>query len=331
MIAIEVRDPSHVAEARRIASSIAAASGSGPISTGRVAIVATELATNLLKHGGGGEMLLSSYEQRGAGGVQLIALDKGPGMRDLQACLQDGYSTAGSAGHGLGAVHRQSELFEVVSWPGLGTAVLSRVSAAETFTASSASTDGWGFVNIPKPGEDVSGDAFSVAHTASGRTIMVADGLGHGQEAAAAALEAVRLFQSNAARPLTDVLQFMHAGLRATRGAAAAIVRFDPQHPRVDYAGIGNIAGIVVAAGQTRHMISLNGTLGHNARKVQSFEYPAPAGSRVIMHSDGLATSWSVEKYPGLMQQHPTLIAAVLYRDYARRRDDVTVLVATKA
>ncbi|MET0985319.1 MAG: ATP-binding SpoIIE family protein phosphatase [Steroidobacteraceae bacterium] len=327
MVALEVRDQSQVAEARRLATTTAAASGCGPTSSGRVAIVATELATNLLKHGGGGELLLSTYEAPGSCGVQLLALDSGKGMPDVQACLRDGYSTAGSAGHGLGSVRRQSELFDVFSLPGLGTAVLSRVSSSETFQVQTSATARSGFINVPKPGEEVSGDALSIAPIQIGLTMLVADGLGHGQEAAVASLEAVRLFQRHAGLSLTELLELMHAGMRATRGAAAAIVRFDPAQPRVSFAGVGNVAGIVHTPGQARHMVSMNGTLGHNARKVQAFDYPCPAGSLVILHSDGLSTSWSLDKYPGLRQRDPTLIAAVLYRDHARRRDDATVLV----
>lgn len=331
MLAVEVRDQSQVAEARRLAAALAARCGCGATSTGRVALVATELATNLLKHGGGGELLLSPYQAADSAGIQLLALDKGRGMRDLQACLGDGYSTAGSAGRGLGAVQRQSESFEVASWPELGTVVLSRVSTAETFTVPTAAMQSWGHVSVAKPGEEVCGDAQSVVDWRNGRALMVADGLGHGPEAAIAATEAVRLFQRHGERPITEVLALMHDGLRPTRGAAVAIARIDAAQARVSYGGIGNIVGSIVSGGHLRHMISMNGTLGHNARKVQSFDYACPAGSLVVMHSDGLSPSWSLGKYPGLAQRDPTVIAAVLYRDQARRRDDATVLVARAA
>ena len=327
VVSVEVRDQSQVAEARRVATTIATACGCTPTSTGRVALVATELATNLLKHGGGGELLLSTYDAEGSGGVQLLALDRGRGMQDVQACLRDGYSTAGSPGHGLGAVRRQSEFFDIFSQPGHGTAVLSRVVSVGAFQEQPESATKTGFITVPKPGEEVCGDALSIAPTQIGLTLLVADGLGHGQEAAVASLEAVRLFQRHVGLSLAELLQVMHAGMRATRGAAAAVVRFDTAQARVSFGGVGNIAGTVHTAGQSRHMISMNGTLGHVARKIQAFDYACPAGSLVILHSDGLSTSWSLEKYPGLQQRDPTLIAAVLYRDHARRRDDATVLV----
>jgi hypothetical protein len=124
------------------------------------------------------------------------------------------------------------------------------------------------------------------------------------------------------------MLDYIHAGLRATRGAAVAIARFEAAKAALVYGGIGNIAGSIVSGSETRRMISLNGTAGHVARRIQTFDYPY-SGGLVVMHSDGLATGWSLDRYPGVTRMHPTLIAALLYRDFARGRDDVTVLVAT--
>jgi hypothetical protein len=62
-------------------------------------------------------------------------------------------------------------------------------------------------------------------------------------------------------------------------------------------------------------------------RKVQEFAFPWPRGALLVMHSDGLGTQWDLGTYPGLTSRHPALIAAVLYRDYDRARDDVSVVV----
>lgn len=326
MITVEVRDSSQVAEARRSATRVATTCGASDTEAGRTALIATELATNLLKHGGGGELIISSYENpSGDSGIQLIALDKGRGMADVQACLRDGYSSAGSAGNGLGAIQRQSHLMEIASWPELGTVILVQVRLAG---AAQAAPPFWGALCIPKPGEEVCGDAVSVVQTATARTSLVVDGLGHGPEAASAAHAAVRIFQREAHRPLTELLEFIHTGLRPTRGAAAAIARWSPATGIIEYGGIGNIAGVVIFPGNSRHMVSINGTLGLNARKMQAFEYPCPRGGLMVMHSDGVSSSWSLDKYAGLLGRHPLLIAAVIYRDYARRRDDVSVLVS---
>ena len=325
MHAITVVESSQVAEARRVASKQASLLGFDETDIGRVAIVASELATNLIKHGGGGELLVGEHQNAGGRAVEMIALDRGRGIADLTACLADGYSSAGTAGHGLGAIRRLSQLMEVVTWPDLGTAILTRVASAGEHAAAGADTDWNGAVCIPMPGEEVCGDSWMALGTANSRTLLVADGLGHGPDAARAAAEAVRIFQRHPDVQVTQLLELLHLGLRHTRGAALAVARIDMRTGKVLYGGIGNIAGAVINGTEMRRMVSLNGTAGLNARKFQAFEYPGH--DLVILNSDGLMTNWSLNRYPGLQRAHPTLIAAVLYRDFARRRDDVTVLV----
>jgi len=330
MISIKIADPSEVAEARRRATQIAEESGFAPADAGRAALVATELATNLVKHAGGGEMLLGAYEEPADKGIEIIALDRGRGIADLQACLADGYSSVGTAGNGLGAVLRQSHRVEIASWIGQGTVVLARLEQGTPPKSRKTSSSPWGAVAVPKPGEEVCGDSWSVSESPGARTLIVADGLGHGPEAADAAVQAIRVFHRHRDHQVATLLEYIHGGLRSTRGAAVSIARMDFVNEKVSYAGLGNVAGAIVANGTVKNMVSLSGTAGHNARKVQAFDYPFKAGI-VIMHSDGLSSHLSVDKYPGLARAHPTLVAAVLYRDYARRNDDATVLVASGA
>jgi len=318
-----ISDPSHIAEARRGAVAVATSFGFDETHAGRVAIVATELATNVLRHGERGELLVSSYEDESGSGVELIALDKGRGIADLAAAFRDGYSSAGSSGHGLGAIRRQSKTMEVASWPGVGTAILARIDLQPRATSAAATC---GFVAVPMPGEAVCGDACASVDTEAGRTIIVADGLGHGPDAAIAATEAIRVFRRHQARSVPEILEYLHAGLRATRGAAVAVARFDSKQPRIIYGGIGNISGAIVNSAEMRRMVSLKGTAGHNARKIQVFDYPYRDGV-VIMASDGIGTTWSVQRYLGATHLHPTLLAALIYRDFSRQRDDATVIV----
>jgi anti-sigma regulatory factor (Ser/Thr protein kinase) len=326
MIALAVQDQSQVAETRRRATEIAGRQGFGDVDAGRVALVATELATNILKHGNGGEILVGAYGEGADGGVELIALDKGPGIANVAASLADGYSTAGTAGKGLGAVARQSHFIDIASWPGNGTAVLVRLKTG-TPPEGLVDSSRVGAVSVPKLGQDVCGDSWGVSLGVEETTLLVVDGLGHGPEAAEAAVEAVRLFHRFNGHRAPVLLDYIHGGLRATRGAAVAVARFQSSSGKIIYSGIGNIAGVIAANGEMRRMVSMPGTAGHNARKIQAFEYPFTTGL-VILHSDGIASSWTLDKYPNLAARHPTLIAAVLYRDLTRHRDDATVLVA---
>jgi len=323
MFAIEVGDQSQVAEARQRASSAAASSGFDAVRVGQVALAATELATNLIKHAQRGELLVNAEDER----LELLALDRGPGMADIAACLADGYSTAGTRGAGLGAVRRLAQTFEVASWPGRGTVVFAAVDRNGVAAPESAAGCLAGLV-LAKPGEVASGDAWSAHADLSGVTLFVVDGLGHGTEAASAAHAAVDQFQQSHLEPPAEILAAVHRAMRHTRGGAVAVARVDWESSTVTYAGLGNIAGTVISAtGQERRMVSHAGIAGHNARKIQSFEYPCTAGA-LIMHSDGLATRWTLEDYPGLLNSHPMLIAGVLFRDFRRGGDDATVVVA---
>ena len=128
--------------------------------------------------------------------------------------------------------------------------------------------------------------------------------------------------------PPTDIVAAVHLALRHTRGGAVAVARLDTAASTVVYAGLGNIAAALAAPnGQLRRMVSLNGTAGHNARRIQSFEYPCGEGL-LIMHTDGIASSWTLDPYPGFIRLHPMLLAGLLMRDHSRGRDDATVLVA---
>lgn len=327
MKSVSVNDPSGVAEARRAATDLARRVGFNETDTGKLALVATELSTNLVKHVSGGEVLVGDYDDGVSQGIEILALDKGAGMSNVAACLEDGYSSAGTAGRGLGAVVRQSHFVDIGSWPGVGTAVLARVAPGTPPRIDPRTAAPWGGVSIAKAGEDVCGDAWSVSTVGDVRTLLVVDGLGHGPEAAEAAVEAVRLFHRYNGHSVTTLLDYIHGGLRATRGAAVSVARFDPATKNINFSGIGNVAGVIITGGETKRMVSMAGTAGFNTRKIRAFDYPFTQGL-IVLHSDGLASSWTVDRYPNLAALHPTLIAAILYRDFTRIRDDATVLVA---
>lgn len=321
-IEVLVPDASAVSLARREAAALAARLGLGELRGGQVALAASELASNLVKHGDGGRMLLSVRD----GGIDLLALDTGRGMSDVSACMADGYSTAGTAGNGLGAVRRLAQRFGVASWPGRGCAVHAFVGAESPPGPADEATAA---LVVTMPGELACGDAWSLHEAHDHRTLMMVDGLGHGTEAAVVAREAQAIFAKNTGEPPAELVQRLHLGLRHTRGGAVAVARVQWSSRTIAFAGLGNIAAAVVGAdGTTRRMVSHNGTAGHNARKIQAFEYPFGPDALLVMHSDGMGGQWSLDRYPGLARSHPALVAGVLYRDQARGRDDTTVVVS---
>jgi hypothetical protein len=97
----------------------------------------------------------------------------------------------------------------------------------------------------------------------------------------------------------------------------------------VSYAGVGNISAALAGAdGGLRRLVSHSGTAGLNARRIQAFDYPGARNGLLVMHSDGISASWSLDRYPGLARAHPLLVAGVLYHHHARGRDDAAIVVA---
>lgn len=330
-VRIVVEETSITAEARRTAREMALGMGMEASAAEHVAIATTEACTNILKHGGGGQVLLQTSTE-GSEAVpllELLAVDQGPGMINLAQCLQDGYSTGSSPGEGLGAIQRLSKQSDFYTLSGKGTAVLARWWL---------SGNGWraaqqiGAVNVAKPGQEVCGDAWGCAQSAEHLAIIVADGLGHGLEAKLASTEAVRQLYENPDMPPKVLLTRIHQALRSTRGAAVAIAQIDCGRGKLNFAGVGNIAARIYAGSQARqNLVSLNGTAGHQCDRIQDFSYSWPEDGLLVLHSDGLSTATGLESYPGLAARDPALIAAVLYRDFCRGRDDATVVVAKAA
>lgn len=320
-----IGESSEIAAARRAANELGRKLGFDETRTGQLAIVVTEAATNIVKHAREGEILLRGLELDGRNGVEVIALDRGPGMGNVALRMEDGHSTAGTYGVGMGAINRLSQEFDVFSLEGQGTVMLMVLWADGTAIPHSE----WqvGAVCLPLPGEDECGDAWNIGHSARGITVCVADGLGHGPDAAAASEPVVALATERADLSAASLMTAAHAALRGSRGAALAVAVIDQDKQELSFCGVGNIAGCIFSNGGRRHLMSHNGIVGSNLRKVQEFAHPFVPGATVVFHSDGIATRWEIDAYPGLMYRHPSLIAAVLYRDFTRGRDDVMVLV----
>ena len=123
---VHVTSKSHAAEARRVAVDRAQQLGFDEVTVGRVALVATELATNIAQHADTGELLIRETVESNPL-IELLAIDKGPGIANLSRAMEDGYSTAGTLGHGLGSIVRQADQFEVFSQQPGGTVGMARI------------------------------------------------------------------------------------------------------------------------------------------------------------------------------------------------------------
>ncbi len=332
-LAMVLDHPTKVGEARRRAVAIAEKLDFDETQRGRVALVVTEAASNLIKHAGQGDLIVQGLTGSASAAARLdvLAVDRGPGMIDVGRCLAGGYSTAGSLGAGLGAIARLADGFAIHSLPGAGTALWARLDAAGAASGVRPSLE-LGVVGVAVAGEVACGDEWAILDRAGMGFVLLVDGLGHGPAAAEAAAEAVAVFRDFPSSEPGAIVAAAHVALRGTRGAALAIASFDARREVVRYAGVGNISGVIVDRGirRTTSMVSQNGTVGHAVRKIQEFEYAWPEGASVVLHSDGLGTRWDLGRYAGLSARNPGLVAGLLYRDYKRDRDDVTVVVATR-
>lgn len=319
-----ISEETQAGEARRAVASICQRLGGDETFCGRVAIVITEMARNLMLHAGGGELIIREVLNPERANLEVLAIDHGPGMKNASECLRDGYSTAGTAGTGLGSIQRLSDEFELYSQPGRGTVVWARLGTAGKPIAARFQVGG---ISVAMDRTDVCGDAWALAEVPGGLRILVADGLGHGRFAADAAQAAVgTLLASEPQVELRMLLMDVDRALTGTRGAAGAVVELVPAAGHVRAAGVGNIAMRLVYPDGAKSFCCENGTLGTGVRKALEFTQPWQAGALLVMHSDGLSSQWSLDDYPGLARRHPAVIAGVLYRDFRRERDDSTIV-----
>lgn len=322
---LELSDPTHVALVRRRALHHARLAGFEEPLSASATLIASEGASNIVKHAGSGGVILGRCSAGDAIGLSLSFYDRGPGM-NLQACLPDGVSSSGTLGHGLGAIARAAS-----SWDAFSRSVGGSVIWAEIWKEPPAPTFDVGAVCAPYPGEPVAGDGWGVEVLDDDTcTVMVVDGLGHGALAADAARVALDVLRDEPALAPGRMLERAHTALRVTRGAAAAVGRLERSRRLFTYAAIGNIGGAIWGGSEPgRSLVSQHGIVGHTTHRVREERYALAPGSSVILCSDGIKTRWELDAE--LARCRATTIATVLWRDHTRGRDDATALVVRPA
>lgn len=327
-LALLVRETSQVSAARLGVQRLAHALDFDELRTGQLSILASEAVSNMVKHAGGGTFTATRLERDGVLGIEMLAIDAGPGMDDFVDSSTDGVSTTGTQGTGLGAMRRLADEFDVRTWTGEGTML--RMVLWQRDTAPAQSAYEIGSILVPKEGETVCGDSWTFEQQGGAALLLVADGLGHGPEAHRASASAIDVARRHPGHGAIRLMDLVHSRLRPTRGAAVAAMRREPGSDTVSFVGVGNIGAWVLADGSRRAMVSHNGIVGHAVHKSQAYEYPWPVGGLLVAHSDGLETQWDLADLPGIMAAPPAFIAAALYRRHWRKRDDVVVVVVRR-
>jgi anti-sigma regulatory factor (Ser/Thr protein kinase) len=209
-IVVAVNEVTQVGEARRRSVELAAQLGFDQTRQGKAALIVTEAASNLVKHSGGGEVLLAGFRDGQAGGhLEVWTLDSGRGMNDLSRCMVDGYSSAGSPGNGLGAISRVADSFEIYSGSDRGTVLWARLDTNPDL-AHRPDELNLGVVRVSAPGEQLCGDDWAIVDRNGLSFVLMVDGLGHGAPAALAAEEAVGVFQEHRSQEPVEIVESIH-------------------------------------------------------------------------------------------------------------------------
>lgn len=332
---ITIREPSDVSLCRRRVAHLATAMGFPAVGVGELAILVSELAENVLRHGGGrGQMALAEIAGDPGRGIEIVCTDAGPGF-DARAAFADGFSTSGTLGIGLGAVARLADSCEMPAPPGgVGARIVARKwlprlepSAAVAPEAHGAARFDVGARSRPYPGYKVNGDAYVVRlATADNALAAVIDGLGHGVDAHEAALAASDLIEAQSQLDLIALFQALDQRLRRTRGAVIAAAHIDLHAAQLTFVGVGNIEAVLLTPQGAQQLVCMGGIVGHTMRAPRAFTHAWSPESLLLLCSDGIRSAWRTELDRSLLSSHPDVLANVIIGGYARETDDATVL-----
>jgi anti-sigma regulatory factor (Ser/Thr protein kinase) len=320
-----VTDEADVGAARRAVKQYADQFGVTSACSGRAELAVTELATNLLYHAKPGGWILARATPPAR--IELIAVDHGPGIANLDAAIAGRTPSPKGLGRGLTVVRRASSYFDVHTAIGRGTIVLSVLDLDPAAQRSPpAAQRRWAGISVGV--QESCGDGWAVATLDGGAAIAVVDGLGHGLRASAATDAALLAFMADPA----DVDGFVaraNSAMRGTRGAAVAICRLDPGSAELRYVSVGNVSGRVRSRCGERGLLSYHGTLGMRAAppKARVLTCPWQPDDVLVLWTDGLNTRVDLSADADLFNHDPAVVAAALHRDHRRDRDDATVVV----
>lgn len=326
----KIADRSYVAFVKREIHNKILQSHFSKVKMGQIDIVVSEMTSNLIKHPGQGELLYRLNDSKEGSVFEIISIDNGPGMNDVQRMMKDGVSTTNTLGQGLGAIKRLSSDFQIYSIPKWGTVSYSVTSSKETEGQKKAK-DNYIDVKaicIPKPPEIVCGDGYRVKANGPITQLFFGDGLGHGPNASQAIYQAGEFFLSCEESNPVEIIRQMHERVRKTRGLVCAVAILNMTTRKWQFCGVGNIATRLYTGIENKHYMSYNGIVGLNIpNTMKAHEVEAENNQQVIMCSDGLRTRWEITKYPAIMKHDSALLAAAIYKDNNRGNDDSSILI----
>jgi anti-sigma regulatory factor (Ser/Thr protein kinase) len=323
-----VEDRSYLSFIKREIHNTVTQAGFSSQRAGEVDIIVSELTSNLIKHATSGELIYRLKEEGNNKAFELFCIDNGPGTNEILRMMKDGTSTSNTLGHGLGAIGRLSDFFQIYSRENWGTVAYSKTYMNTLPHYLPKKTE----LHI-KPiqlcikGERVCGDGYYIKNTGEETQIFLGDGLGHGPHAHEAVETAIEAFKDHDSSQPIDILRHIHQKVKKTRGLVAtiAILNHDSQHWKIG--GIGNITTRLYQGVFSKNYMSYNGILGLNIPNTMSDYVVEEKHQGIIMCTDGIRTRWDLAKYPSILKYDASIIASAIFKDQARRTDDMTVLV----
>jgi anti-sigma regulatory factor (Ser/Thr protein kinase) len=324
-LCFKVADRSYFALLKKDIHAVAVKAGFSEMKTGEIDIIVAEIVSNLVKHGKGGRLLVKLVKEQGIEGLELISIDDGEGIADVNRMMADGISTTNTLGHGLGAIKRLSNVFQVYSQKDWGTILLTRIFKEELPYQKKANEIR--AVVVPKPGEEKCGDAFYCKIGSHAIRLFLGDGLGHGAEAAVAVNAAIQVFKESRDESCADIIRELHKQVRKTRGLVGTVALYMKDEKCWRICGVGNIATRVINGIEVRNNMAYNGIIGHNIPgNMKDQEISAENAQVLVLCSDGIKTKWDLLKYPGILRYDLSILTAAIFKDHARHTDDMSVV-----
>lgn len=325
-LSLKAYDRSYFAILKKEVHALAVSAGFNENKVGEIDIIIAEMVTNLVKHAGGGDILVKLIEEEGNQGIEIISIDGGPGMADVTRMVADGVSTKNTLGHGLGAMRRLSDVFQVYSTKDWGTVILARVFEKELSPFRKPPVADIRSVVVPKPGETACGDGFYSVSNNDCVKLLLGDGLGHGIEAAAAVQKAGEVFMDLKEDDPVEILRTINVAVKKTRGLVASVAVFSYYAKSWKICGIGNITARINSLDSIKTYTPYNGIVGLNVpNTLNAVEIPHLKGQHLVMCSDGLKSRWDIIKYPAILRYDLTILCSSLLKDYSRNTDDMSV------
>jgi anti-sigma regulatory factor (Ser/Thr protein kinase) len=325
----EIEDRSFVAFVKREIHQKAVKAAFNPTRVGNIDIIVSELTSNIIKHAERGELLYKFSDENNCKLLEIICIDGGSGIKDITHSMKDGISTTKTLGNGLGALERLSDLFQVYSIVKWGTICYCKIYAEPPVVCADSSIIKFKALNVSMPGQKVSGDGFAVEFNKDHTRIFVGDGLGHGKEAHDAVQLAISNFKLSNTNDPKEILRFIHEPVKKSRGLVGTVVVADHQLKKWAICGIGNISTRLYEGVETKNYLSYNGIIGLNIpATLKNHESEFGKHQCLIMSSDGINKRWDLSQFPAILRYDPLMLAAVIYKECARKIDDMSILIA---